>query len=206
MSKYFFSLFFFLTINTFSQNVDIDILRAINVDRNPDFDNSMKMITHSAAPMSVLFPLGIIAAGFIQKNNFTKLKGAEMALGLLINTGFTHIIKWSVHRPRPFTEHPEIEKLTSGGGYSFVSGHTSTSFALATSISIHYKKWYFIVPSFVWAGTVGYSRMHLGVHYPSDVVAGAALGAGSAILSYKINQWIQQKIINKKVHDFLKNY
>jgi membrane-associated phospholipid phosphatase len=37
-----------------------------------------------------------------------------------------------------------------------------------------------IAPSFLWAGTISYSRMYLGVHYPTDVATGAVLGAGTA--------------------------
>lgn len=73
------------------------------------------------------------------------------------------------------------------------SGHTSTAFATATSLSLAYPKWYVVAPSFVWAGAIGYSRMHLGVHYPSDVLAGAIVGSGSAYLTYKANQWINKK-------------
>jgi membrane-associated phospholipid phosphatase len=49
-----------------------------------------------------------------------------------------------------------------------------------------------VVPAYTWASAVGYSRMHLGVHYPSDVLAGALLGAGSAWVTYKLNKWLQQ--------------
>ncbi|MDO9339524.1 MAG: phosphatase PAP2 family protein, partial [Bacteroidales bacterium] len=54
--------------------------------------------------------------------------------------------------------------------------------------TLAYPKWYIIVPSYTWASTVAYSRMDLGVHYPSDVLIGALVGAGSAYLTYKINQ------------------
>jgi membrane-associated phospholipid phosphatase len=39
--------------------------------------------------------------------------------------------------------------------------------------------------------------MHLGVHYPSDVIAGAIVGSGSAYLSYKMNKWINKKRLKK---------
>jgi membrane-associated phospholipid phosphatase len=75
---------------------------------------------------------------------------------------------------------------------SFPSGHTTHAFVLATSVSLVYPEWYIIAPSYIWAGAVGYSRMHLGVHYPSDVWAGALIGSGSAYLCHQINQKINQ--------------
>jgi len=68
------------------------------------------------------------------------------------------------------------------------------AFATATSLSLEYPKWYVIVPAYTWAGTVGYSRMHLGVHYPSDVLIGALVGAGSAFITHKVNQ----KLLKRK--------
>jgi membrane-associated phospholipid phosphatase len=73
------------------------------------------------------------------------------------------------------------------------SAHTSSAFATATSLSLAFPKWYVVVPSFVWASSVGYSRMHLGVHYPSDVLVGALVGSGSAFLTQKANQWLNKK-------------
>jgi undecaprenyl-diphosphatase len=102
-------------------------------------------------------------------------------------------MKYSINRTRPFITYPDIMKKSGAASPSFPSGHTSGAFATATSVSLAYPKWYVIVPMFSWAGAVGYSRMDLGVHYPSDVLAGALVGAGSAWLTYYVNK----KLINK---------
>lgn len=85
------------------------------------------------------------------------------------------------------------------------SGHTSLAFATATSLTLKYPKWYVAAPSYFWACSVGYSRMNLGVHYPSDIVAGALLGAGSAYLTYLVNDFFRKKMDNKKILT-LENY
>lgn len=89
--------------------------------------------------------------------------------------------------------YPEIENATVESSPSFPSAHTSFSFSLATSVSLAYPEWYVIAPAYLWAGAVGYSRMHLGVHYPSDVLVGAVIGAGSTYLSYRLNDWMDMK-------------
>ena len=95
-------------------------------------------------------------------------------------------ISGSVTQRNRLSDHEaDIVKKTDGGGPSFPSGHTSGAFATATILSLEYPKWYVIVPSYLWAGTVGYSRLHLGVHYPTDVLGAMVVGAGSAYLSYK---------------------
>ena len=68
------------------------------------------------------------------------------------------------------------------------SGHTSGAFNLATSLTLSYPKWYVAAPSYLWASGVAYSRMYIGVHYPSDVFIGALLGSGTAWLNYYINK------------------
>jgi undecaprenyl-diphosphatase len=49
-------------------------------------------------------------------------------------------------------------------------------------LSRSYPKWYIAAPAYLWAGSVGYSRMYLGVHYPSDVFGGAVLGTTTSLL------------------------
>jgi len=118
-----------------------------------------------------------------------------VALCAVVTCGaITTGLKYAVNRPRPFVTYPDIIKKGNAGSKSFPSGHTSSAFALATSISLEYPKWYFVAPSFIWSTTVGYSRMRLGVHYPTDVFAGAIVGAGCAWASWWLNKKIFQPV------------
>lgn len=81
------------------------------------------------------------------------------------------------------------------GDPSFPSIHTASAFSLATSLSIKYPKWYVIAPSALWACSVGFSRMNQGVHYPSDVLAGAVLGTGCAFANVYINKWLKKWLL-----------
>ena len=178
-----------------AQNIDITILRDININRNTSLDPTFKVITNSALPITVATPLIIYSVGLIKKDSTIKKQALFIGESFLVSAFITTALKYSIKRERPFKSYPDIEKATSATGLSFPSGHTSVAFSTATSLSMEFPKWYIIAPSFVWATAVGYSRMHLGVHYPSDVVAGAIVGSGSAYLSYKMNKWINKKKI-----------
>jgi len=186
-------LTFFISVNLYSQNLDIDLLREINLNRNTKLDNVFKGFTNSAAPIAYSVPILILAYGLAKKDTLSKQNAFYIGSTVLSAQIISTIIKYSVDRPRPFVTYPDLEKITSGGSPSFPSGHTSDAFALATAVSIAYPKWYIIIPSYAWAGAVGYSRMNLGVHYPSDVLAGALIGAGSAYLCFKGQQWLNKK-------------
>lgn len=187
-----------------AQNIDINILRDINVNRNKSLDPTFKFVTNSAISISIATPVIIYSVGLIKKDSTIKKQAVFIGETFLVSAFITTALKHAVKRNRPFETYSDIDKAASGGGYSFPSGHTSTAFATATSLSIAYPKWYVIVPSFVWASGVGYSRMHLGVHYPSDVFGGAIIGSGSAYLSYKMNKWINKKRSKKAISIILK--
>jgi membrane-associated phospholipid phosphatase len=190
-----FTLFVFLFCFSFSngQNSDIDLLKKINGNRNTNFDPLMKGVTNSALPISIGTPIVIYAVGLIEKDSVTKKKAIFVLETAAASAFTTLVLKNVIKRDRPYVTYPEIDNVVEESSYSFPSGHTSSAFATATSLSMAYPKWYVIAPSFLWAGTVGYSRMHLGVHYPTDVLAGALIGSGSAFLCYKLNKWINKK-------------
>ncbi len=177
----------------FGQNWDINLLKHINLDRNKSLDGAFRFVTNSAGPVAFGVPVIICGTGFIKHDSLIVRNSLNIGSALVVTVIITTVAKYTVNRTRPFIKYPYIEKEAAGGSPSFPSGHTSEAFALATSISLTYPKWYVIAPSFIWAGAVGYSRMDLGVHYPSDVLAGAVLGAGCAWLTNKVNKKLNSK-------------
>jgi membrane-associated phospholipid phosphatase len=194
MKHFFISvLLVFISTSLISQNTDIDILKSINLHRNKNLDKTFVAISNTTAPISIAIPVGIITAGLIKHDSITTNKGICIAASMLVATSVSVGLKYSINRPRPYVTYSYIEKVSDAGSPSFPSGHTSDAFATATAVSLAYPKWYVIAPSYLWACSVGYSRMDLGVHYPSDVLAGAIIGAGSSYLCYKANRWLHRK-------------
>jgi membrane-associated phospholipid phosphatase len=197
--KYWLILFFMIfAVSVISQNIDIDILRNINLNRNEQLDGFLKHVSNSAGPVAFGLPVVMFGFSYLMKDTLTRKRSLYIGASVLTAAVITNILKYSIDRTRPFDTYFYIEKMTGGGSPSFPSGHTSDAFSLATALSIVYPKWYVIVPAYAWAVTVGYSRIALGVHYPSDVFAGALIGAGSAYLCYIGQQWLQKKHIQKK--------
>jgi len=98
-------------------------------------------------------------------------------------------MKHAVGRPRPYVHRPlepraeRHDPPAPGDAHlSFPSGHAGLSAALATSWSLSHPRWYVVAPGALWATGVALSRVHLGVHYPSDILAGIILGVGVAVL------------------------
>lgn len=194
MNKLISIIFFLFCVATIqSQNVDIDLLKKINLNRNTTLDGTFKSISQSAVPISVATPVLIYSLGIINNDSIAKRKALFIGETFLVSAFITLVSKKIIKTNRPYETYPILEPVVSEASYSMPSGHTSTAFATATSLSLAYPKWYVVTPSFIWAGAMGYSRMHLGVHYPSDVLVGALVGSGSAYLTYKANQWINKK-------------
>jgi membrane-associated phospholipid phosphatase len=191
-------LFIVVSSQLFSQNLDIELLRAINSPEDLPSDGFFRFISDSEPYIMFAMPAGMATTGYFKRDNSLVRNACADLAAIALSGGITLILKYSINRDRPFVTYPDITKKSAAGSPSFPSGHTSGAFATATSVSLAYPKWYVIAPSFAWAGTVGYSRMHLGVHYPSDVLAGALIGSGCAYLTYKVNQKLMKK--NQTVH------
>ena len=183
----------FLPIRVISQQADIQLLRNLNSNHNASADPMFKTITNSVFPLAFAVPTVVSCLHLLKKDSANKQRAIIIGGTLIISSAVTGILKYSIQRERPFVTYPDVKHITPEDSYSFPSGHTSTAFALATSVAIVYPKWYVAAPAYLWASSAAYSRLRFGVHYPSDVLAGALIGSGSAWLCYKLNKRLQQR-------------
>ncbi|MEI6265376.1 MAG: phosphatase PAP2 family protein [Sphingobacteriia bacterium] len=171
---------------------EVDMVRNIN-PTNPD-SKFWKGISASSESFAVALPVGMFASSLINHNKQLQKQSFEVFGSLVIATATTQLLKRIVQRPRPYQTYTDIYPDKIDNGYSFPSGHTTTAFSTAASLSIITKKWYVAVPAFAWATGVAYSRMYLGQHYPSDVFMGALVGTASGFASH----WLMKKILPTK--------
>lgn len=162
------------------QQLDDRILINLAENRTPEKTGFFLFISNHNDWVNVGVPVGLLAGGIIGNDKQMRQNALYVASSSAVNALATLLIKKVVKRPRPFLANVKIRAVYQPAQYSFPSGHTSTAFTTATALSQAYPKWYVIVPSYLWAGSVGYSRLYLGVHYPTDVAAGAILGTGAA--------------------------
>jgi len=179
---------------SFSQNADLRILKSINRTDHKAWDESMRITSDGVYPFMGIAPVALWITGYVNKDEKLKRDGVKTVIAIGANVAIMYGLKEAVRRPRPFVSYPDdiiLRQKTSG--FSFPSGHTSCAFATATALTLSTKKWYVGVPAFTYAGFVGYSRMRLGAHYGSDVLAGQIIGVGSSLLTWQCDKWINNK-------------
>lgn len=201
---FFVVLLLFCTFFCHAQNWDIDVLKEVNLHRDKALDSTFIWVTNLAAPFAYSIPVVLFLYSYFTKNNPLKQKSYYVIVATLSSALLTTIIKHMVNRKRPFIVYPFIQKIGTGGSPSFPSGHTSDAFTMAAALSMAFPKWYVIIPSYAWAVAVGYSRMDLGVHYPSDVIASVFIGTICAYIVLLIFQWRRKRsrdrIISSRDH------
>jgi len=110
----------------------------------------------------------LFAAGRLSDHQRFRDATYDVATGMLVTQAYTSLIKVAVNRPRPDGSTSRIQS-------SFPSGHSSSSFAMATVLERHYG-WKAGVPGYTVASLIAASRVRYNRHYLSDVVAGGTLG------------------------------
>ncbi|MET8227146.1 phosphatase PAP2 family protein [Streptomyces sp. NPDC005301] len=125
------------------------------------------------------------AAGLAVLGGRTARRAALRGAGSLALASFTvnTVVKWGARRPRPLLDHvPPVRHLRrQPHTTSFPSGHAASAAAFATGVALESTRYGALVAPL--AASVAFSRVYVGVHYPGDVLAGAAIGVGAAALT-----------------------
>jgi len=134
-----------------------------------------------------LFYMGIIIYWFMRGRENKKMVVVALSAAC-IGFGVGNILSHLFYRDRPFVQYPVHQLIEHAANASFPSDHSIGSFVIATAIFLYRKK-----DGVLWlllAGLISFSRIWNGVHFPSDVIAGALLGIISALLVKQIfHRW-----------------
>jgi membrane-associated phospholipid phosphatase len=155
---------------------DIELLNWLHSHLFPHSIPVLQTISDTTTFMSIVMVLVVLVISIVNRSKPLRMNVVMLVAVLLLVLAVSQGLKALIHRDRPFTTYPYIEKLSSGGDSSFPSGHTLEAFAMAAAISLLFRRKKIIIPVYTWAVLVAYSRMALGVHYPSDVLAGILIG------------------------------
>lgn len=164
--------------------IDSAILKYINSYSSPTLDKVMLFITNLGGVYGVIIITSVILIALaIKRYKYDALFSALSIIGtLILNT----ILKYSFKRARPNL----WELLITEKSYSFPSGHTMMSMAIALTIILLFKeskhRVLITIASLTYAILVAFSRLYLGVHYPTDVIGGWIISLVWVLLSYRL--------------------
>lgn len=186
----------------FLQHIDEKIFFAINGWHNPFFDKIMWCISakYTWLPLYAVTLIWLIYK-YRQKSYIYLI--FLVLLIIAADQCSVHLFKNVFERYRP-THNPDISQFVhivngyKGGKYGFISSHAANSFAFVSFlIPLFKKKWPVVLLAF-WVIIVSYSRIYLGVHYPFDILAGAAFGCLLGYIFYKAMNFIRYKYIDRE--------
>ena len=175
-------------LNTINQG-DRSLLTAINFDGSTGYDFFWAMYSDKWTWIPFML---VIVYCLLRPGNWRHrllMVGSVALLFVLSDFVVSSFIKNVVCRPRP-SHDPAVMDLLSyvngyrGGAYGFPSNHASNGFAAATFLALLLRNRWVTLSAFLWAVGSCYSRMYLGVHYPSDILCGAMLGIVFAIIIF----------------------
>lgn len=174
--------------------MELQILYAIQSIRTDFLDSAIVFITNFVGKNAEIWLVLGIALLIFKKTR-------KIGLAVLLSYGLTwvicqDIIKDIICRPRPCHVDESIELLISRpSSYSCPSTHSALAMAMATSVYYFNKK--FGIAAFVVSLIIGFSRMYLFVHFPTDVLLGYLIGIVAGIVAGKVVEIIAKKVNEK---------
>ena len=188
----------------FLNTIDTALFRFINGSlSNPTFDVMMPFLTDLNKQRTVLvFVAALLLWMIIRGKRNVRLAAILLIITIVISDQLSSsIVKYWFERPRPCRTLQDVHLLVScGSGFSFPSSHAVNNFAGAILLAffIPRGKWWF----FGFATVIAFSRVYIGVHYPSDVIGGGVIGlicGGCIIFVFLVLENLWYRIISGKM-------
>lgn len=185
-------------------NPDVELLYDVNglAERAPAWaDLTMKYVGEYGTVFAVM-ALGLWTWWSVRRRSPDRATAAAAVAGLiwaplaavvalLVNIPIRHLVE----RPRPFVDHKTLEVLVRGKeDFSFVSDHATLTMAVAVGIFMVSRR--FGLASIAVAVFAAFSRVYMGVHYPTDVIGGLALGTAVALLLAPLALWLLTPLVS----------
>jgi undecaprenyl-diphosphatase len=178
--------------------LDSRMFLAINGWHNEIWDGIMWWISGKTTwwPFYVLI---LVLLGWKHKWHLVFMMLFIVGVITLTDQSSVHLFKNVFQRLRPCHE-PALEGLVHlvhnkcGGQFGFISSHAANSFGVALLVSLWLRNRAYTVVMLVWALSIAYSRVYLGVHYPGDVLGGAIWGAACGWLVFYLYRWTAAKV------------
>jgi len=183
------------------EQLDRQLLLILNSANSPFWDDVMFFVSMKLVWIPLYLAI-LVYLGREYRPSFPLLVLC-LILSVVLADQISNLIKDLIARPRPSHE-TSIQGLVhtvngyTGGAFGFVSSHAANSFNVALfSLLLIRRKWYsaFIL---LWAATVSYSRIYLGVHYPGDIICGAILGILTGWASYSVFRRYENRIFFRR--------
>lgn len=184
---------------TFYFEWEVKLMESIQSFMGPVLAKIMEVITFFGSDLFIVFCLGLVYWVYDKK------QGMRFGVTLMLTDIIFPVIKNIALRRRPYMDHENIKPLVlidnsadamdiAAQGYSFPSGHSASAAGMATTLALIFRKTWLRVLAIVLPLLVGISRFSLGVHYPTDVLAGWVLGYGMALFM----PWAVRKVKNER--------
>lgn len=158
--------------------MDLDILNALNgfAAAHDAFEDPVTFYN----TVSVFLFAGLLAVLFLLGRRQGARAAVAAGAGAALALGAAQVIARLVDRPRPYADHALHVFVARSSDPSFPSDHTTAAFAIAVAVWLRFRRLGWVALAFAAALAVG--RVFVGAHYPSDIVAGAALGSLAALV------------------------
>ena len=183
-----------------------DLFLALNGGTSVFWENAMWTYTGLVTWIPMVLFILYVAFRHQQLKEGLLVLGSILLILILANVITELFFKPYFQRSRPshHSDYKDIVKILNdfrGGDYGFISGHATNSFGLAFFFSRLFRNKFVTFSMMFWALLNSYSRVYLGVHFISDIVAGFIVGTLIGILVYKLYVWIRIRYFRVSLSD-----